>query len=190
MVVLAWFFREPLLRSAAQAWIVNDPVPRADAVVVLGGGADWRPFAAADMYLAGHAPVVLVAHPEPSPSQVLLHHPSEAEIYFGILTNKGVPASAILPFGQNVTSTRDEAAALRDWVLKSNARDIIIPTDPFHTRRARWIFTRALEGTGVTVHVQSVAHPRYDAGNWWQREEGFLGFQNELLKTAYYLLNY
>ncbi|WP_075089202.1 YdcF family protein [Verrucomicrobium spinosum] len=142
---VAWIFRESLLRTAARTWVVDDPVLKADAIVVLGGGRDWRPFTAADMYLAGQSTVVLVTQPEKSPSQNLLQQPSEAEINTTVLTKKGVPSTAIRPLGQNVTSTRDEALALRDWVIAHQAKDILIPTDPFHTRRARWIFQRALE---------------------------------------------
>jgi hypothetical protein len=32
----AWIAREPLLRGAADLWVVSDPVTHADAVVVLG----------------------------------------------------------------------------------------------------------------------------------------------------------
>lgn len=186
----AWFFREPLLQGAAHAWVVDDPALNADAIVVLGGGRDWRPFAAADMYLAGQSPVILVSQPENSPSQSLLQQPTEAEVNTIVLTRKGVPIAAIQPIGHNVTSTRDEALALREWVIRHHAKNILIPTDPFHTRRTRWIFRKALEGTNASAHIQAVPHPRYTADNWWQQEEGFLSFQNELVKSLYYLINH
>lgn len=190
MLALAWYFREPVLRSIARAWVVNDPVSKADAIVVLGGGRDWRPFAAAEMYKAGEAPVVLVAQPEKSPSQSLLQQTSEGEVNTTILTVKGVPPASIQPLGEGVTSTRDEAVALRNWVVTHQAKDVIIPTDAFHTRRVQWIFQRELAGTGVTVHVRSVSHPNYSTDTWWLEEEGFLGFQSEVMKSLYYLVRY
>lgn len=191
LAVGAWFFREPLLRGAAEAWIVDEPVATADAVVVLGGGRDWRPFAAADLYLARRTPLVLIAQPEVTPSQELLNHPTDAQVSLAVLTQKGVPPAHIQPFGTNVTSTRDEALALREWALAHPAtRAIVIPTDPFHTRRTRWIFQKTLTGTGVSVHVIAVPHPRYQAEDWWQHEEGVINFQNEALKSLYYLISY
>jgi hypothetical protein len=32
------------------AWVVSDSIAPADAIVVLGGGLETRPFAAADLY--------------------------------------------------------------------------------------------------------------------------------------------
>src|SRR5262245_60529477 len=57
-----WRAREPLLRGAADLWIVSDPViARTDAAAVLGGGLDTRPFAAAELYQKGLVPKILVS---------------------------------------------------------------------------------------------------------------------------------
>jgi hypothetical protein len=52
---MAWLERVPLLRGAANLWIVSDEATHADAVVVLGGGLEERPFIAADVYHKGLA---------------------------------------------------------------------------------------------------------------------------------------
>ena len=56
-----WLGREPLLRGAADLWIVSDPVTRADVVAVLGGGLEVRPFAAAELYKKGLVTKILVS---------------------------------------------------------------------------------------------------------------------------------
>ena len=38
LAAAVWFNRVPLLRGAAELWIVSDPVGPADAIVILGGG--------------------------------------------------------------------------------------------------------------------------------------------------------
>src|ERR1017187_4105285 len=63
-----YFLRAPLLRSAASLWIINDPLQHADAIVLLGGGLETRPFAAARLYRDGYAPRILVARPKASPT--------------------------------------------------------------------------------------------------------------------------
>ena len=56
-----WLAHEPLLRGAADLWIVSDPVSRPDVVAVLGGGLEVRPFAAAELYRTGLVRKVLVS---------------------------------------------------------------------------------------------------------------------------------
>ena len=59
-----WIEREALLRSAADLWIVSDAITPADAVVVLGGGIDSRPFEAADLYAKNLVKKVLLSEVE------------------------------------------------------------------------------------------------------------------------------
>ena len=185
-----FFFRAPLLRAAAWWWIVNDPPAHADAIVVLGGGLDCRPFAAARLYRSGAAPAVLVTQPRLSPTEELGLRAPEQEIARAILLTNGVPATAIQALGTNVFNTRDEALALRAWVEQTKAHSVLIPTDVFHTRRARWIFERALRGTGSQVRMVAVDPPRYTATNWWRVEDGLIAFETEVVKSVYYHLKY
>src|SRR5262245_46417288 len=57
---LCYAFRAPLLTALANAWIINDAPEKSDAIVVLGGGIDYRPYAAAQLYKRGYAPKVLI----------------------------------------------------------------------------------------------------------------------------------
>lgn len=190
ILVLAWFFREPLLNSAAHLWVIDDSVTHADAAIVLGGGRDWRPFAAAEILKSGVADRILVAQVSHQPSERALAHASETEVNLAVLAQLGVPPDRIGTFGTSVTSTRDEAASLREWAQTNRITSVVIPTDPFHTRRVKWIFERQLAGTGVTVFVKAVPHPDHQVERWWTNETGFLTFQNELLKSLYYRLKY
>src|ERR1039458_5439082 len=59
LLLVVYVFRVPLLTGLAEAWVVNDPVIKADAIVILGGGLENRPFAAAKLFHDGVAPQVL-----------------------------------------------------------------------------------------------------------------------------------
>src|ERR1017187_3127237 len=61
----------PLLPGLANAWIVNEPLAKADAIVVLGGGLEIRPFEAARLYQEGLAPKILLMDVKPSPTTKL-----------------------------------------------------------------------------------------------------------------------
>jgi uncharacterized SAM-binding protein YcdF (DUF218 family) len=115
--------------------------------------------------------------------------PAEADVTVAVLRKLGVPAAAIVPFGGAVRNTREEAQALRKWLEQHPIRRLIIPTDPFHTRRVRYIFERELGGLPVHVRVMSIPNTRYDPLQWWKSEEGTLHFQNEFIKLLYYVFH-
>ena len=190
LVLAAWVFRAPLLRATAHAWIVNDKLERSDAIVLLGGGLESRPFAVARLYKAGYSPRILVARPKPSPTDELGLTTRQESVTRQVLLKEGVPDTAITEIGTDVQSTYDESLAVRDWVRTNRVKSVIIPTDVFHTRRVSWLFRKQLNHAGVRVMVQAVPVREYTVQTWWQREQGLIAFQNEAIKYAWYRIKY
>lgn len=50
LFIVAYVCRASLLLGLANEWIVNEPLSRADVMVVSGGGPDTRPFEAARFF--------------------------------------------------------------------------------------------------------------------------------------------
>jgi uncharacterized SAM-binding protein YcdF (DUF218 family) len=190
LILTGYFFRAPLLTGLAEAWVVNEPVAKADAIVILGGGLENRPFAAARLFHDGVAPKILYMDVQPGPAEELGVALSEKEVTRRILLSNNVPESALLAIGTNVASTYDESQAVRAWVKQTGATSIVITTELFHTRRARWIFHHELRDTPVKIYISAVDPVRYKMNNWWQNEEGLIQFQNEIIKSVYYWFEY
>jgi uncharacterized SAM-binding protein YcdF (DUF218 family) len=186
---IAWHFRVPLLTSLARAWEVNEPPQSSDAIVVLGGGLNTRPFEAVRLFNQHLAPRILIAETQPSPVSELGVAPRETDYSRAVLMKLGVPDEAITTFGHNVTSTFDEASALRDWLIAHHATRVIIPTDFSHTRRVAWLMKHSLP-PGTKVYTVSTPSLTYDQTNWWQREDGVIAMQNEVIKNIFYRLKY
>ena len=182
--------RAPLLRGLAGWWIVDEPLAKADAIVVLGGGLDTRPFLAARLFSNGYAPKILVMNTKISPSEELGIKVPDVELTKQILTKQAVPPECIVTIGNQVSSTYEEAMAVKDWLRISGARRIIVPTDLFHTRRVSWLFRKELKESQAAVCVTPIQTARYDRSNWWQHEEGLVNFQNEVIKWMFYRLEY
>jgi uncharacterized SAM-binding protein YcdF (DUF218 family) len=190
LIVAAYVFRAPLLRGAARAWIVNDHLSKADIIVVPGGGAETRPYVAAKLWQEGYAPKILLMNPGATAASRMGLTLTEAEVERAMLTNKDVPAADILISPEPVNSTYEEALATRDWARTNSIRRVIIATDVFHTRRARWIFQKELAPLGVKVMADAVPVREYTVSGWWTNDAGIVAFQNEVLKCAYYRIKY
>jgi uncharacterized SAM-binding protein YcdF (DUF218 family) len=193
LVVLAvgiWLERAPLLRGAADLWIVSDPVTAADAVAVLGGDLDVRPFVAAELYKQGLVPRVLVSQVAEGRASHLGLIPGHSALNRMVLLKLGVPEAAIGMFGETNQSTKDEALALKDWAERNGVSRIIVPTEVFSARRVRWIFDREFAGSSVAIEIAAFESPDYTRAEWWKSTAGMIAFQNEIMKYFYYRFEY
>ena len=188
LCVGTWIERDPLLRDMADLWTVSDAVTHADAAVVLGGGLEVRPFAAADLYRRGLVNKVLISQVEEGRVVSIGVVPGHTETNRQVLLKLGVPADAIETFGNANKSTRAEAVALGAWADRNNASTLIIPTEIFSARRVRFIFRRELPTK--SIEVLSLEPPEYGKGDWWKTDTGLVAFQNEILKYLYYRIKY
>jgi uncharacterized SAM-binding protein YcdF (DUF218 family) len=161
--VSIWLNREALLRLLAEQWIVSDNISPADAIVVLGGGVDTRPFAAAEDYRQGLAHKILVANVPVSNVVTLGVSPSHTDINRRVIIKLGVPETDIETFGTELSSTYDEARALHEWAIRTHARSVIVPTEIFSARRVRWMLKRALPHTAV--QIQTLDPATYNRSN-------------------------
>ena len=194
-----WLARVQILRGAARAWVVSDPIAPADAIVVLGGGLETRPSAAGELYKNGLAKQILISDVRPpGPADMLKPIYSHAEENRAVLLKLGIGSEAIVKFGTNLANTYEEARALARWAETNGIKSIIVPTEIFSSRRVRWIFNRELSSVGVRVEVLALNPREYNADNWWQDKspwhvrsrEGVSAFLNELIKYLYYRIRY
>ena len=191
---MAFLFRAPILRTAASVWIIDTPPAPAAAIVVLGGGRDTRPFAAAKLYHTGYAAKILIPKVQPGPTEQLGLARNDSEIIHDILIKQGIPETALEYIGTKVSSTFEESLAVKNWLANqpsatASPSAILIPTELFYTRRTRWIFQRNLGPLAQPI-VISIPAREYTADNWWTTEEGLIAFQNEVIKSAFYHWKY
>ena len=114
----------------------------------------------------------------------------ETDLALYLLLKNDVPQDAITVIGHGVANTHDECIAVRHWAEEAKPKRLILPTEPFHTRRVKWFFRKALKETGTQVRTEAVSLPEYSASNWWQHEKGVIAFETEITKFAYYLVKY
>jgi uncharacterized SAM-binding protein YcdF (DUF218 family) len=159
-------------------------------VAIFGGGLSVRPFAAAEYYRTGLAKKILVVDLPFDKLERLGVLPSHTALNRSVLVKLGVPETAIEVFGSRLTNTYTEAVALREWTVRTGARNVIVPTEVFSSRRVRWVLEHVFAGTGVRVQVPALDPSEYSRGEWWRSDLGLLNFQNEVIKYVYYRFKY
>jgi uncharacterized SAM-binding protein YcdF (DUF218 family) len=189
-LTLLWAAHPVLLRAMARWLDVGERPRRADFVMVLTGGENTRPFAAAALVKAGWAQKVLVAEVAPTPAvsdQIL---PPFHEINRQVLLKRGVPAEDVVILPGKAATTRDEAKALAAFLEDHPSAHVLIVTDNYHTRRSRWAFARTLADRTGQVSFVSANIEDLNMDRWWKDEMSFVMILSEYLKLAFYTACY
>jgi len=157
--------------------------------MVLGGDPNGRAYAAAALVRAGLAERVLL-------SRVALELGTcgnglpEHEVSRRVLLSRGVPESNVLVLGPEVSTTRDEALALAEFLEDHPTERVAVVTNDFHTRRAQWIFRRILGCRAENLQFVSAPNDDFVLQRWWQTQTGFETVVGENLKLLFYVVRY
>ena len=191
-LVLLYVLRAPILTGMADVLIVDDAPRPADIIFVLNGEVNTRPYRAGELMQQCLAGRIVIARVEDDRAVLDGLYPNETDVSLHVLAEAGVAADKITVLRRpgGVTSTFDEANALRSYVQEQNVRSVLLVTSSFHARRARWIMTRQLAGLPVRLIVVAVPDYEYGPTNWWHYERGLLGLVDEYVKLVYYHLKY
>ncbi len=166
--------RGPLLRLAGESWIIDDPLDRADAIIVLSDDNFYadRATRAADLYRHNMAPVVVAS------GRRLRPYAGIAELMEHDLVERGVPKDKIVRVAHNAENTREEAQALVQQALEHKWRSVIVVTSNYHTRRARYIFLHVLPAQ-FQVRVTGSHDGDFDPEHWWQTRQSLKALTRE-----------
>lgn len=180
-------FHAPILTAVGRWMSVSDPVRRSDYIYLLNGDEHVRPFHAAELYHRGVAPQILIAQAETVPAHDLWFYPTATKLALSVLKHEGVPSAAVRILGHpgGITSTRDEATALRRFLERNPARRVTVVTTAYHSRRARWTLRRELRGLPTEIRLAPAEDPRFGPTDWWRSETGLIIHLEEILKWAH-----
>jgi uncharacterized SAM-binding protein YcdF (DUF218 family) len=189
-VALLWTASPCILREAA-GWldVGRRPAP-ADYVMMLNGGEETRPFAAAALLKARFARRALVAEVVPSPAVAEDLVPPSHEINCEVLRRCGVPPADIVILPGQADSTYDEALALAAFLRDRPDARVLVVTNDYHTRRSRWIFARVLADRAGQATFVAAPSDEVPKDGWWRSPLGLAAIGAEYLKLAFYAARY
>jgi uncharacterized SAM-binding protein YcdF (DUF218 family) len=170
-------------RGIGRWLVVEDPLDRSDAIVVLSGGLPYRAMEAAKIFHLGMAPQVWLTHPaNPSATLSEMGISFQGEEYYSraVLLHEGVPESAIRILAPVIVNTEDEERAIIAEMQATRATRVIIVTSPPHTRRVRTLWRR-LAPTELALTVRSASGDDYDADHWWRTTRDALSVMRETM---------
>jgi len=164
LCAVVYLARYPILRFAGEGWVIDDPIEPADAILVLSDDNFYgdRATRATQLYRQGMGPVVVAS------GRRLRPYAGIAELMEHDLVERGVPKDKILRLAHDADNTKEEAQALARFSAQRKWRSVIVVTSNYHTRRARYIFSRVFPAATL-VRVSSAPDGDFDPERWWQK---------------------
>ncbi len=122
-----------------------------------------------------YAPTVLISSPP-------YYYRPEGELAIDFLVQKGYPRDKFAIFPHTARSTIAEALVLHGELERREAKQVLLVTSGYHSRRAAIVFALFCPG----IHFISVPadDPKYEPDAWWKKADSRKLFFSELLKIT------
>jgi uncharacterized SAM-binding protein YcdF (DUF218 family) len=191
-----------LLVAWLLAWLlavfleVSAPLPRADAIVVLGGSSAYieRTALAVQLYSAGKAPRIILTNDnlQSGWSNIENRNPLFVERAGEELKRWGIQSDRVEVLPQPVKSTYEEAMLLRGYAAAHQSKALIFVTSPYHSRRSLWTIRRVFRDSGIEVGLETMPPGQQSPSAlvWWASLRGWRQVALEYPKLIYYWLYY
>jgi uncharacterized SAM-binding protein YcdF (DUF218 family) len=163
--------------------VVEDPLDKAQAIVVLSGRIPARAKEAARLYNAGYASQIwLTRASEPAASLQEMHIAYIGEDFFNarVLMHEGVPSNAIHVLEPSIDNTADEVRAVSDELSREKGGAVILVTTKAHTRRVRTLWRELGDGRGRAI-VRAAPSDPFAPAHWWRATGDALDVVREVL---------
>ena len=192
LIPLIYFAYQPVLRYCTSIVIIDEPIVKSDAIVVLAGGEPGRAWGAADLYNRKLADYVVVTRDQVKPEETeLLEHGIDLvegrDNYIRVLRGFGVPSEKIVRVDEPADDTVSEMQQIRKLCLERKWRSLIIVTANYHTRRAR-LAARYVLGPEFKFAVAASPHGGLKSREWWRSRSDIRTFLIEFEKLVAYTL--
>lgn len=175
LCAIVYFARHPIMRFAAESWVINEPAQRADAIIVLSDDNFYadRATRAAELSRQQVAPVIVASGRRLRPSAGIV------ELMEHDLIERGVPKEKIIRFPHDADSTKEEAEGLAKLAVDHHWKSVIVVTSNYHARRARYIFERVFP-SDIAISVASAHDADFDPERWWENRKSAKLFVREI----------
>jgi hypothetical protein len=196
-IIVAPTLREPVLRAAGWALVVNDPVAPADIIIVSLDSGGAGALEAADLVQSGIATRVAVFMDPPSGEDhefIRRGLPYEDASARQIRQLRSLGVKDVLQIARTDVGSEGEGQALPSWCDERQLRSIVFVAAKDHSRRLRRVLERVMKGHPTRVTVQPARYSSFDPDRWWETRGGvrteLVEFQKLLLDVVLHPMSF
>jgi hypothetical protein len=166
---------EPVLRAAGWVLVVDEPVGRADIIVIAGDSSGAGALQAADLVHSGIATRVAVFTDPPSGEDIEFIRrglPYEDLAAKQIRQLGWLGVTDVVQIPRNEAGSEGEGQVLAPWCDQHGIRSVVFLAARDHSRRVRRVLNRDMKGHPTRVSVQAERYSNFDPDRWWETRTG------------------
>ena len=192
LAVVAVLLRRPILTAVGNWLDVGETVQQADFVVLLPGHERTRAFVVAGLVAKGYGRTAVVIPSKHYESEKSHGDESQHSTGRAVLESQGLTESQILQMSdhENASTFADAESIKRFLTDRGDDCRLIVVTNDYHTRRAKWAFSQVLTARMSQVRFVSAPADYHSAETWWHSSRGMEAYLSEYFKLSYYMLRY
>jgi hypothetical protein len=167
--------REPVLRAAGWALVVNEPLAPADIIVISADSESAGVLEAADLVKSGIATRVAVFTDPPGREDLEFVRrglPYEDGAARQIRQLRWLDVTDVVQISRPEAGTEAEGQVLPSWCDQHQLRSLVFVAARDHSRRTRRMLSRVMNGHLTRVSVQSTSYSDFDPDRWWESRGG------------------
>jgi hypothetical protein len=167
--------REPVLRAAGWALVVNESVAPADMIIVSPDSGGAGALEAADLVQRGIATRVAVFADPPSGEDhefIRRGLPYEDAAARQSRQLKWLGVTDVVQIPRTDVGTEGVGEVLPPWCDQHHFRSIVLVASRDHSRRLRRVLNRVMKGHPTRVMVQSARYSSFEPDRWWKTRGG------------------
>jgi hypothetical protein len=166
--------REPVLRAAGWALVVNEAAASADFIVLALDSGGAGALEAADLVQSGISKRVAVFMDPPSGEDhefIRRGLPYEDAAARQIRQLRSLGVTDVVQISR-IDGTEGEGRVLPRWCDEHQLRSIVVVATKDHSQRLRRVLERAMKGHPTRVAVQPARYSSFDPDRWWETRGG------------------
>ncbi len=166
--------------------VVEDPLQKSAAIVVLSGRMPRRAREAAQLYREGWAPEVWITRakgPQEELDEMGIAYVGEDFYTAKVLMHLGVPADAMRRLQPEIDNTASEMDVIAKYLAEAGSATVILVTSKPHTRRVRRLWKQRVGPSGTAI-VRAAREDPFDPRHWWRTTGDALDVVREVLGLA------
>ena len=182
LIVSIYLYYPNILRAIGNYLILSDPLEKSDVILVLSGDTNKgeRVTEAVKLFKKGYGKYLVLS------GNKIAWDTYAADLMKKQAISLRVPEHSIIAIRNEAHSTIEEAKIILDVFKERHFKSVILVTSSYHTKRAKWIFSKVFNGSNIKISASPANDVEYDADHWWQKRESAKILFYEYTKLIWY----